>query len=306
MRINWVDDDAAKVVLANMGISTHEYIINVSHIDKKASKENRAREIALDESRIDGIRDAAEKGVPIPKIVVRRMGNKYVIAGGNHRFASINGSQTIPAHIIECTDHEFEIACRILNTVVGVGISKAERIASAAEAHERLGMTQKAAAELYGVRPNEVSKFLQVSNAQAKAKALMPTLKGNVLQTHIHKLGELANNDNVLRAACTAISETGMSAKEVAEVARQARQLTTEAQQVAAFEKYASERKGVSGKKIPRPNRNLLMSALSQLQKLKGKKTWESVEVEAWEIEVVREKVKDVVFMLNCLLKGNG
>ena len=149
---NWIDDVAGIAALEELGIRVYDAVIPVTSINRKASAENRARKHSLDESRIEGIVSARKRNIPIPKIVVRKsptFGN--VIAGGNHRFASLNGESSIPVHMIECTDAEFEIACKILNTVVGVGISKDERIAAAMDAHERLGVARKVACSMYGV-----------------------------------------------------------------------------------------------------------------------------------------------------------
>jgi len=306
MLIKWVDDDAAKVVLANMGIHCEERTIPAKDINRKLSAQNRARKISLDETRIDGIKSAAKKGVPIPKIVVRVTDEEgFVVAGGNHRLAAMNGEPSLPVHVIDCTDSEFEIAVRVLNTVVGEGMTKAERIESAADAVSRLGLTQKQAAELYGVSRGEMQNFAE----QAKAEALLATLnmKGasRLTKTHVKVLGDLSGNTNILRAAAQATIAGKLTTEELADLAKVARKQNTEAAQVRVFE----ERADVAEKSetvVPRKLKKRFLSSLSQLRAFSGSKTWSSLEIKKDEIELLVPQLREVRDMLNSLLKANG
>jgi len=305
--INWIQDEAAIMVLGDIGLVVEDAIISVREIDRKASRENRARKIPLDESRIEGIKNAMGKGVPIPKIVVRKHGSGYVIAGGNHRFASVNGASELPAHVInDCTDREFEIACRILNTVVGEGMTRSERVESAVDAVSRMKVAKKAASKFYGVSESAIEHGIAAKTAQHKLGAMPLNVRKAMLKTHITQLGELGHNDNILRAAANLVAETKMTAKELGELARVARTKSTEAQQVGVFEEQMKLSVGDANRTIPRPLRKKLMSAMSAIQSLKGSQSWSSVEVGSSEIDIFRNQAREVISILNCLLRDAG
>jgi len=307
MSITWVDDDAAKVVLAEIGIATRDETIDVDCIDRKASSENRARDVHIDESRIDGIVNAANKGVPIPKIVVRKRGHKMVICGGNHRFAGVDcmGEKLIPVHVIECTDAEFEIACRVLNTVVGNGMTRQERICNAIDAVERLGMSHKSACSVYGISELVLNSSIKTLAAQRRLEFLAPKVRSKVSVTHLKTLGDLAKNDNVLRAAASAVAEKEMKVRDLQELCSIARLQPTESMQVAVFERELA-RQDVSKSIVPKKIRAKFISALNTLEQLKDKKTWESMEVKQSEVATFKSQIRNVKDMLDCLCKANG
>jgi hypothetical protein len=305
--IKWVDDEAAIVVLGDMGMAVEDRTILVRDVNKKASRENRARDLPLDETRVGGIKNAIEKGVPMPKIVMREVGGQYVIAGGNHRFASVNGVQELPVHVLaDCSDVEFEVACRILNTVVGEGMTQQQRVSSAVDAVERLGFSRKDACELYGVTEDSVKHGIASVAAQRRLASMPPRVRNALKKTHITRLGELANNENILRAAANLVAETKISADELGEIAKVVRGKTTEAAQVLVFEDRMKMGQSQSTRKVPRKTRQKLLSALTTIQQLKGKKTWASVEVTKDEVEIFRQNAKDVISILSCLLKVDG
>lgn len=306
MTTHWIDDEPSVVVLRDMGIEPVNDTIAVHSIDRKASAENRARKVPLDGDRVECIKHAIAKGVPLPKIVVRKTRGAYVIAGGNHRFASLNGDKAIPVHIIECTDAEFEVACRVLNTTVGVGISKDERIEAATDAVERLGMTHAQAAILYGISKTTIGHYVASQRAKRRLREIAPSIANKLTQTHLKHLGDLAKNDNVLRAAAELVARTKLSNSELAEVARVARKGSTEAEQVIAFESELRLRETQKKNVVKRPVRKALLDALTRLHSIDGRTTWESVEVNSGEVPEFKKKVKTVVAILTCLLRADG
>lgn len=306
MLINWVEDSAARVVLDDIGIEMVDQTISVQQIDKKASRENRARACPLDETRIEGIKCAAQKGVPIPKIVVRRVGAKYIIAGGNHRFSSLNGQTEIPVHVIEGTDEEFEVACRVLNTVVGVGMTSEERMENAIDAVNRLGLTKQAAADIYGVSPHTLNAAIRTKAIEIKASSLFPHRGRKISKTQIIKLGDIAYNDNVLKAACEMIAATNASSKEVGELAALARTKSTEAEQVAVFEEAAALKRK-DAKKIVRRNKRIhFLSLITQVRQLGAVRTWADLQIESSEADQVKQQIRDAINTLKNLCKVNG
>lgn len=304
--VNWVRDDAAVVVLSDIGLPVVDEVVNVNMIDLRKSRENRARKNPLDDTRLDGIKNAIRKGVPIPQIVLRRLNSGYVIAGGNHRFASINGARSVPAHVIECSDLEFETVCRLLNTVVGEGMTRDERIESAADAVMRLGLSQVEAATLYGVSPSTVGQAVSAEKAKARMASLPASVRKKVKSSHIRKLGDIANNDNVLRSAMLFIADTKASTADVAEVSKIAKTKTTEAEQVAVFEDAARLRANEKRRVYVRPIRKAFLASVGSLQQLRGKQAWSELQIETAEIEIVKKQVKDVITMLQRLCRADG
>ncbi len=306
MNVNWISDDAAIAVLNEIGIDVFDAEINVSSIDKKASKENRARDVPLDDERIEGFQSSMIRGVPIPKIVVRQTPRGMVIAGGNHRFASINGTKTLPAHVIECTDEEFEVACTLLNTVVGVGVSKPERIKKAVDWVTRIGMSHDAAAKRLGISVCSVRDACKMHEISKRFPAMPSKAKDRVTMSHIKALGDLAKNDNVLRAAYASICESNATSRDVADLTKTARQQTTEAGQVAVFENHAREARKDSARVVPRKTKKAFTQACTTILNMKDKQTWQSLQFEKDEIESSKKTLLHVMNILRCLLKADG
>jgi transposase len=290
-----------------MGLQHKTSVIEYDDIDIGKSHENRAREIPLDESRLEGIRHAMFEGIPIPKIFVRKVGAKYVIAGGNHRFNSLpKKTWLIHVHITECTDAEFETFCRALNTVVGVGLSRNERIRCSVDAVERLGMSRKDAAKLYGLTVAAVEQAARKSAVDKRIEAITGRRKTNLTQTHIYKLGELSNNDNILRAAADYVDKSKATTEELSQLACLARKQSTEADQVAIFTKAAEPYQKTKKVTVPRKHKKRFLAGLKQIEIVLDKKTWQDLEIETVEAESLKERVKKVKDCLNCLCKASG
>ena len=304
---NWIDDVAGIAALKELGIRVYDAVIPVASINRKASAENRARRHPLDESRIEGIVSARKRNIPLPKIVVRKsptIGN--VIAGGNHRFAGLNGEVNIPVHMIECTDAEFEIACKILNTVVGVGISKEERIQAAMDAHQRIGVSKKSACSMYGIAESTLQDALARENFRQRLRDLPPHITDGVTMSHLKSLGDLSKNDNVLRAASNLVGETKMRVSQLAELAKEAREQTSEAAQVAVFERHLKQAIQERNVVVPRKVKKSFLMAISSVCKFKDNKTWESLEIAQSEIPEITAQAKTAISILSCLCRANG
>jgi len=307
--MKWIDDDAAKVVLLDMGLETSDEVIAAMEIDKVKSAQNRARATPLDDTRIEGISAAAEKGVPIPKIVVRKEAKgAYVIAGGNHRFAACaTDRDIIPVHVIQCTDAEFETACRVLNTVVGVGMTKDERLAAALDDIQRLGITQAMAAGLYGVSRSQIAKAAVDQDTRRRVAAILPAhVVKQVPKTHLRHLGDLSRNDHILKAACMLISNAKLTVRQLLELTKEAKAKHTEADQLAVFEDavtmHCSERPRV----IPRRKKSEFASTLKRIKNLEGVQSWSALEIEASEMDVWIKQLDEAISILQRLSKVSG
>jgi hypothetical protein len=309
--INWVNDDVGVAVLGDeLEIHCSNMFIPVKSINKKLSAQNRARKNPLDLERVDAIRCAFDKQLPMPKIMVRKVSeSEYVIIGGNHRFNGLPpGVLSIPVHVYECTDAEFEIAVVLANTYVGDGVTKAYRIEKAVDAYQRLGMSQKRAAKAFSVTQQAVQDAVKHKTVMAKLHSLPQRVQQAMTFSHVKAIGDLSKNDNVLRAASIAVANSKATVKETTELAQEARAHTTEEAQVAVFTKY-TRLNGVESdvsKPIPRRIRNSFTKACQSIKALKENKTWQSLEFSADQIKEAKALAMEVIDILSCLCLVDG
>lgn len=306
--INWINDEAGVTVLGELNIHASNMSIPVKSINKKLSAQNRARKEALDFERVEAIKRAFEKQIPMPKIFVRKLSKEeYVIVGGNHRFNGIpDGVTSIPVHVIECTDAEFEICAVVLNGYVGEGLTKNYRIERAVDAYERLGMMQKLAARAYGVSVQDIQEAVKHKAVLAKLHSMPQRMQAAMTYSHIKAIGELSKNENVLRAACVAVANSKATVKEITELAKEARSQTTEGAQVEVFAKYSRLNGTEVSKPVPRKIRNSFTKACQSIKALKDNKTWQSLEFSADQVTEAKSLAMEVIVILNCLCQVDG
>lgn len=305
--INWIEDQPAMAIADKLGLLHVVIDMEVNEIDRGRSSENRARDIPLNEGRLDGIRHSYATSIPMPMIFVRVTSQHNVIAGGNHRFNSLPDYVTqIKVHAVECTDAEFEIFCRALNTVVGEGMTHQERIRSSVDAVLRLGLTRVAAREIYGLSKAEVDNAVKREVAKQRILSLVPSAGGKLLNSHLLKLSELGNNDNVLKAATTLLVKSNMSGHQFADIVSQAKAKTTESEQIAVFASATSAYQKGKTISVPKLARKNFVTALTKIETLMDKKTWQALEIDAMDIPSIKKRVEQIEDYLNCLCRANG
>jgi ParB-like chromosome segregation protein Spo0J len=308
MKVNWIVDEKAEFQLRKLGIGFERALVKISLIDRKASAENRARDVPLDTERVQLIKIAMDAGVPMPSIVLRlRRDGRYVIAGGNHRFNATLATEDaqLIAYVITCTDVEFETLCKQLNTVEGVGSRLEERLSWAAKDILREGISKADAAERYNVVPHSVGTALRLLKAQTRLDSM--GARGSILkQAHVVALGDLVNNDNILNAAVECIAQ-GATGKELKEIANRARSLGTEAEQVQCFAEAAAVKAELARKPIKRTKRSAFLAWVTTGEKIACKaKTLEELEILELELTSVKERIESLAKCLNCLCRGSG
>lgn len=309
----WVDDDAGLyVVEKKVGLNSTEEVISIGSIDRSLSSQNRARDIPLDKERSSLIAASMLAGIPIPKIFVRKIlvkgKTKYVIAGGNHReyaYTSINKiSDDIPVHCVTCTDIEFEILCSLLNTVVGDGMQKAERVAKASDAVERLGWTQQEAANAYMIDSNDLSKHLRVLRFTRKHG-----IKSSVPKSHVLSISQSQQkSDPISKAWADVLNSCKMTSKEVADLSKKVDESSSEDEAIQIIQTESMIRKKVAKSPLPKPERRRFLSLLAQFEQFfdnhsskRGNATPESLELLLEEREEVSLRCKILADILNTL-----
>jgi ParB-like chromosome segregation protein Spo0J len=310
MEVNWIDAEVDVQTINKQGVSVVDKEIRIDQIDEKASAQNRARRIALDIEHTESIYLAMLAGNAIPKIVVRQVNNRYVIVGGNHRFSAskkIGEANTLPVHCVETTDVEFEQLCRMLNLNNGLREDASHILEDAVDAVMRLGMNVQTVASMYQIKPSRLSDAVKAYAIKQRLSRLSPRHNQAMTQTHALRLGELAINDNVLKAAAEFVTATRANAAEVGELAKKARKLPTEAAQVDVFVAAKGVKETLSKRSIPRPKRKAFLTWLTSAEKLlKGNVTWQSLELLNEEVPEISERLKSVKKCLNILLRVDG
>lgn len=308
LKINWVEDVAAMAVANRLGLKYTTMTISPIDINRGKSSENRARDVPLNEPRLAGIFHSMECNIPIPMVFVRVTAGDVVVAGGNHRFNAIpTGSvKSMPVHATECTDKEFEVLCRALNTVVGDGMTNAERLRAAVHAVEKVGMSQKEACDIYGIAKGALVSAVRRSSTERRLKVLAPIAAEKLTPTHLVKLGDLGNNDNVLKAAAMLVARHRISHEDFQESVSKARGMTTEADQVAVFEQAGKTIANGKAVSIPRKTKKKFATALSGIESLAEKTTWEALEIDKSEVPNFVLRMKKLKNYVDCLLKDDG
>lgn len=304
MKVNWVVDFGAEFTLRKLGIEFKKpQPIKASLVDRKASAENRAREERLDKARVAQIKNAIGTGAPMPALVVRaREDGRYVIAGGNHRFhgAMEADEKEVMAYVIKCVDVEFNTLCKQLNTLEGVGATEKERIKWAAEDFFRENLTQTAAAKRYDVDQSSVSKAVRLMRVETQL-AKTGKLSVTMTQAHVLALGEMVSNDNILNAAAELVA-SGVTAKELKEIAHSAKFCGTEAEQVKKFTDANIVKQELMSKPVKRKIRSEFLAWLNKGESLLCRATsLNNLEILESERAAVESQIRSMVNYLNCL-----
>ena len=103
-----------------------------------------------------------------------------------------------------------------------------------------------------------------------------------------------------------AVANSKMTVKEIADLCREARTQKTEESQVAVFAKYARLNEDAVDKPVPRKIRNSFTKACQNIKALKDKKTWQSLEFNADQVEGAKVLAMEVIDILVCLCQADG
>lgn len=232
-------DERAERVLDEAGLVYEYRVIDLAHIDPKASRENRGRVSPLDYSLIEQYAQQMRSGSKFPAICVRevrRSGNcKYVIAGGNHRAAAMLECGRTSALALVCvsTDAEFEIVARRLNIVEGKSLDTDDRLLLAADMVTNRGVTQAIAAAIHAVSTSALGDYIRRAKAEAIACAngINTTAFRNIPRGKVTIISTFSDSPPVLVAmALAAIGVKGGSIEEFKSLADEVRSAGTEQQ----------------------------------------------------------------------------
>lgn len=247
LSIVWCKDIQAEETMSQIGQEFTSQKIKLGAIDWKKSKENRARDIFLDETHKDSIKQSMQDGCTFPMIVVRRIATGFVIAGGNHRgkgaFELLGEDAEIPVYVVVCNDAAFEVLSTALNGKNGKQLSQEEKIAKAIDFHQRLGHPLQAACQLAGatigaVKPRIKSKELCVKMGIDLTPGLMTPIRKIPL--------EHAKFDSVIKAYGRYFkTKKAPSVSDVESMVKEVSEATSEADMVAKIESFTIKPKKI-------------------------------------------------------------
>lgn len=247
LQVAWCKDIQAEETMQQIGQDFASQKIRMSEIDWKRSKENRARDLFLDESHKDNIKQSMRDQCTFPMIVVRKTAAGYVIAGGNHRgkaaFELLGDDAEIPVYVVVCNDVAFEVLATALNGKNGKQLSQEEKIAKAIDFHQRLGYALQTACDLAGVT-------VGIVKPRIKAKELCIRMGIDLtpgLMTPIRKIPlEHAKFDNVIKAYGKYFqSKRNASVSDVDAIVKEVSAATSEAEMVAKIESFTVKPKKI-------------------------------------------------------------
>jgi hypothetical protein len=275
MRITWKNDDDAIATINRIGLKWSYVTVSSNMIDEKRSKHNHARKTPILPQNVEDYADAMDRGDVFPKIVVARIdGDKrLVIAGGNHRYLAAlkNGVTEFDAIVVECDATMFSILCPALNLYVGQREDRNVRVDQAADAVMRLSITCKSAAEDYRVPVNSVNH--RVNEKRVAVSAAKLGIRVDHLQSGYLKLLAPIMTDAALLPLAVELCNTKLGVDDVRESLKQARELPTEKDRVAALSQSISDAKRitVSGRVPKQPVRASIMRSITTISSAVGK-----------------------------------
>jgi uncharacterized ParB-like nuclease family protein len=307
MRLNWKNDDDAVATVNRLGIKWSYATVQESMIDEKRSKHNHARKTPIVQHNVDDYAESMDRGDVFPQIVVARIDgeNKYVIAGGNHRYQAAKklGVTEFDTILVECDATMFSILCPALNLYVGQREDRSVRIEQAAEAVMRLGITAKSAAEDYRVPVSSVCHCINEKKVVVAAAKL--GLRADKLSSGYLRVLAPIMTDAALLPLAVELCNTKLGIEDVRTSLKMARELPLEKDRVEKMQEVISNAKKVtvSGRVTRQPVRSLLMRSVTMIQKTVMKEgcslcylqiTKQEAMSMAAELETVANRLKNV------------
>jgi ParB-like chromosome segregation protein Spo0J len=163
-KMQWKTDDVAMEICSSIDSKARLTEVRVGQIDKSASRHNGARREPYHADLVAEYAAAMRRGDMFPCIVLAQIDNatKLVVAGGNHRFAAAQslGCESVQAIVLKCTQAEFRLLSKRLNTTNGLRETTEDRAEGAADLVIHANFKQADAAAAMGVAKATVQAVL--------------------------------------------------------------------------------------------------------------------------------------------------
>jgi len=232
--------------LRGMGIDFHYEDIPSTSIDRKKSRQNKARQRgAIIEEHVFKLGYDAENGSVFPPVIAAKEGSLYRLLDGNHRDEAnqVNGAGPVGAIVVETEDDVLkEIITRFANRDLnGVGQDKDEAMEHALYLYNTYGYPLKRVAKIAGVKLSTLQTHKATEETRKelmKQKVPADKLSGTV----VRQLGRLKNNVRVMVAAADVADRHNLSEKDTKWMTNCVlRSPKTEDEQLKAVEKFEKE-----------------------------------------------------------------
>lgn len=248
----WREHEAAHAVLGKLGMTWEYRTIPASEFDVAQSRKNRARlDAPVCKETVANYAEAMRCGDVFPAIVCRHINGRYVIAGGNHRHAAaiaVNPHNKFFSCVIECTDIEFDLICRALNSVEGRGLDSEERVLHAVEMIRRYGITVSRAAKEMRVSEHVVTSRLATIAVRdaASSHGLEPSV---IPASAAKRMKAISENPVVFVPMVKALESVKASTADVESLATRINQTASESDKLAVIERWKVEQSSTCGKR---------------------------------------------------------
>jgi hypothetical protein len=236
-------------------------MIPIELIDEKASLTNQARDVPLVPDAVDRYSASLRRGDYLPPILVIPHGNRVKIVDGNNRYAAHKrvGNRYVPGFVI-APDTSSEVVQLL---TVAANRDNAESVPLRwrkiqAAGLIGIGYSQEQACEAAGIKSTQLTEFLALNRADARAKQHRVThFSTKLAETTRTALGRIPLDAVFFQAARVAV-EYEIDADTAKRVLREVKALSSENEQVAYVTQFAEEQRkaraaaGGNGAKRPR------------------------------------------------------
>lgn len=266
-KVNWIPDLLALQRIESLGLTYEVMFITRDEIDIKTSRANTARSSRLDKDHSDAISKSILKGDGIPMLVVRDLDipkkMRYVIAGGNHRDEGLDrvGEIQRKCYVVKCSDAEFIILCRVLNSIVGKGSTKDDRIKHACDAVENELMSKKDAGHEFNVTNSQINDELR-ARKQDRWLASKGSLAQNLPTVKREAICRI-RADAVFDKALEIATNKKVPGKDFAEAVKNANEMPSEAEAIACLQLFQNTFES----KVSSPRRIAFLRGLAIIEK---------------------------------------
>lgn len=300
--MNWCQDIGTETILHRLKLPVNVGSISELDIDRKLSRANTARYVRLDRDHAESISKAILRGDPMPYLVVRKIGSKFVIAGGNHRDEAMVmiAQPGRMAYIVECDNATFTQLCRLLNTVVGLGADREVRTKQAADAVIAGVMSTKCASVEFGVSTTAINWQIR----SEKAKTLLASRVGHSVKIQCKVADALAEiqADAVFNSAFTLYKQSKAPATEIAKAIKNSLCKPSEAEQIKALSGAMEELERQYNSPVKSSKRSCLLRSLATLERvLVDVTSILELDISTDEEKEVRKRCRQIANILNSL-----
>lgn len=296
--LKWELDNPAIAVIDRLGLSKTIEEISAASIDAAKSRINKARPIPIDKETVEDYSESMKRGDVFPCIVVRRVGRKFVIAGGNHRHeaAKLLGETAFLAVVVNCDDDEFDVLCKKLNLSVGRREPRSVRVDQAVELVNTRSIDIAEAAREMEVPESAVAAKMRAQTVTQSLVAL--GVYDKVPQSHSAVMFQVKNDAAILPLAAELSTKRKVTTDELRALLASTKKLGTEKERVAFLRAEIDKRKVVksSGHKLSRKVKTAIVRGISIIEvAVNGKKT-------LCQLQMSKEEHLDAVNKLQSLL----